>query len=296
MNERIQDWFDIEPLYELFLAPSALYFLLALILVFLARWVKTICSTINLNDELVKKDNKAVAVEMAGFTLAVMIVIASTFKSSPITADTVVWVDLGLSALWSVIAILLLLTSAWINDRFLLSKFDNRKELVNDRNIGTGAVIAGTYLGTALIASASLQGTTGGSFGLELLDTLVFFVIGQAAFILLGVLYQKSSGYDIHDEIEKDNAAAGVALGMTLLAMGWLLSAKIAGNDSLIALVAWAAISMFVLLFSRFLIDRFLLPGSSLDHEIQNDRNWGAALIEGGAVLGLALLLNASFL
>jgi hypothetical protein len=53
---------------------------------------------------------------------------------------------------------------------------------------------------------------------------------------------------------------------------------------------------MFVLLFSRFLIDRFLLPGSSLDHEIKNDRNWGAALIEGSAVLGLAQLLNASFL
>ncbi|MBG7607965.1 MAG: DUF350 domain-containing protein [Verrucomicrobia bacterium] len=296
MIERIQDWLDLQPLYDLFLAPSALYFVLALLLVFLARMIKSAIGSIDLNEELVHKDNKAVAVEMAGFTFAVMIVIASTFKSSPIATETVVWKDLGLSAAWSLIAIALVLVSAFINDRFLLSKFNNRKELVEDRNVGTGAVIAGTYLGTALIASASLQGTTGGSFGLELFDTLVFFIVGQAAFILLGLLYQKSAGYDIHEEIEKDNEAAGVALGMTLLAMGWLLSGKIAVSDSLIALVAWAVISMFVLLFSRFLIDRFLLPGSSLDHEIKNDRNWGAALIEGSAVLGLAQLLNASFL
>lgn len=296
MNDRIKDWLDLQPLYDLFLAPSALYFILALVLVFIARWLKSATGKIDLNAELVEKDNKAVAVEMAGFMLAVMIVIASTFRSSPMAADAVLWEDLAASALWSLIAIILLLVSAWINDRCLLRKFDNRKELVEDRNVGTAAVIAGTYLGTALIASASLQGTTGGSFWLEIIDTMVFFAIGQAAFIALGLLYQKACGYDIHEEIENDNEAAGVALGMTLLAMGWLLSGKIAGSDSLPALLAWAVVSMLVLLFSRFLIDRFLLPGSPLDHEIRNDRNWGAALVEGGAVIGLAQLLNASFL
>lgn len=295
MSERIQQWLSIEPLRDLLLSSSALYFTLALILVFCARRLRTMTSRFDLDAELTTRDNKALAVATAGYFLAVMIVIASTFRSSPAVDGTPVWTDLGLSALWSLIAMVLLLSSSWINDRFLLRHFDNRKELVTDQNVGTGAVVAGTYLGTALIVSASLQGTTGGSFWIELLDTLVFFIVGQLLFVALGALYQKASSYDIHKEIEDDSAAAGIAFGMNLLAMGAILSAEISHNDSLVALAAWGVIAALLLIFSRFLVDRFLLPGSPLDHEIATDRNWGAALIEGSVALGLAFIINASF-
>jgi len=295
MSERIQQWLSIEPLLDIFLSSSALYFVLALILVFLARRLKTLTSRIDLDAELTTRDNKALAVETAAYFLAVMIVIASTFRSSPAADGSPVWVDLGSSALWSLIAMILLLLSSWINDRFLLRHFDNKKELITDQNVGTGAVVAGTYLGTALIVSASLQGTTGGSFWIELLDTLVFFTVGQLAFVLLGALYQKASDYDIHKEIENDSAAAGIALGMNLLAMGVILAGEIAHSDSLVALAVWGVVSALLLLFGRFLVDRFLLPGSPLDHEIAKDRNWGAALIEGSVALGLAFTINASF-
>lgn len=296
MNERISDWLDPEPLRDLFLAPSALYFVLALLLVFLARWLKSRLGGIDLDRELTEHDNKAVAVETGGYLFAVMIVIASTFRSSPLDADTLVWIDLGLSAAWSVIAILLVLLSGVINDRLLLRSFNNRKELVDDRNVGTGAVLAGSSIGTALIVSASLQGSLDAGFLVDLLDTLVFFVVGQLAFILLGALYQNASTYDIHAQIEQDNAAAGVAFGMTLLALAVLLAGQIAASDSLVALITWAVVAMLVLLIGRFLIDRFLLPAASLDKEVERDRNWGAALIEGAGALGLAFILNAAFL
>jgi uncharacterized membrane protein YjfL (UPF0719 family) len=295
MSERIQQWLSTEPLIDLFLSSSALYFVLALILVFLARRLKSLASKVDLDAELTTRDNKALALETAGYFLAVMIVIGSTFRSSPAPEDMPIWTDLASSALWSVIAMLLLLLSSKINDRLLLRRFDNRKEILDDHNVGTGAVVAGTYIGTALIISASLQGTTGGGFWIELLDTLVFFTVGQLAFILLGALYQMASGYDIHKEIENDSAAAGIAFGMNLLAMGLILSAEIANSDSLVALVAWAVAGVLLLLFGRVLVDRFLLPGSPLDHEIAKDRNWGAALIEGGVALGLAFIINASF-
>jgi hypothetical protein len=42
-------------------------------------------------------------------------------------------------------------------------------------------------------------------------------------------------------------------------------------------------------------VDKFILPGSLLDEEISRDRNWGAALIEGTAAIGLALILTTLF-
>lgn len=295
MSERLHQWFSTEPLTDLLLSSSPLYFVLALVLVFVSRLLKSLSSRIDLDAELTTRDNKALALETAGYFLAVMIVIGSTFRSSPAPDDVPIWNDLLASALWSVIAILLLLLSSRINDRLLLRRFDNRTEIIDDRNVGTGAVVAGTYLGTAMIISASLQGTTGGGFGIELLDTLVFFGIGQLSFILLGALYQMVSRYDIHGEIEDDSAAAGIAFGMNLLAMGLILGAEIASSDSLVALAIWAVAGVLLLLFGRVLVDRFLLPGSPLDHEIAKDRNWGAALIEGAAALGLAFIINSSF-
>lgn len=296
MNERIQDWLEVEPLRDLILSTSALYFLLALVLLFVSRRIKSIGSGIDLDAELTTRDNKALSLETAGYFLGVIIVIAGTFRSSPPAEDASLWSDLGWSAVWSLIAMVLLIVSSWINDRVLLHRFNNKKELITDQNVGTGAVLAGTYVGTALIIAASMQGTTGGGFGLEILDMLVFFVVGQLAFILLGVVYQKASGYDIHEEIENDSAAAGIALGMNLLAMGVILASHIEWSDSLVSLAVWAVVSTLLLLIGRFIVDRFLLPGSSLDHEIAKDRNWGAALIEGSVSLGLAFVINSSFL
>ena len=37
------------------------------------------------------------------------------------------------------------------------------------------------------------------------------------------------------------------------------------------------------------LIDKLILPGDDLDKEIADDKNWGAALIEGAVAIGIAV-------
>jgi hypothetical protein len=49
----------------------------------------------------------------------------------------------------------------------------------------------------------------------------------------------------------------------------------------------------FFFVVGRYLIDKIILPNASLDAEISEDRNWGAALIEGCGAIGLALILTA---
>lgn len=294
MKEHLQVWLDTAPVIDIFTSPAILYFAAGLILVLLAKPIKGLTTRYDLTDELTKHDNKAVGVATAGFVFGVLSIVRGVMISDG-DPNATLWSDLISVAIWTVVSLSLLLCSAWINRNFLLNKFDVHKELITDRNVGTGAVLAGTYVGTALIISASISGTTGGGFGMEVLDTLVYFIIGQLGFILLGAVYQKGCGYDVHGEIERDNEGAGVAFGATLIALAILISGQIRRGDSLIALVTWIPVALLVLMAGRWLVDLVILPGARLHDEIARDRNWGVALIEGAAAIGIALLLDASY-
>lgn len=294
MNEHIEVWLDAEAVVEMFSNSSILYFAVGLVLVLLAKPIKGLTTRYNLSEELTQKDNKAVAVATAGYLLGVLTIIRGVIISDGEN-------DLGMLhtiidiTIWTVISLLLLLVSAWINRKFLLNRFDMHKELIGDANVGSGAVLAGTYIGTAMVIAASISGDTGGGLAMDVLDTLVFFVIGQLGFILLGVIYQRACGYDVHDEIEKNNEGAGVALGSTLIAMGILISGQIYRSDSLIALAVWIPVSLLILMASRWLLDLVILPNATLHEEISRDRNWGVAMLEGASAIGIALLLDSTF-
>ena len=177
----------------------------------------------------------------------------------------------------------------------LLYKFDNVKELVTDKNIGTGAVLWGSYIGSALIVRAAVYGETI-DWLTDILSTLLFFVIGQIGLIVFGWIYQLISRFDVHAEIEKDNVSAGVAFGLSLTAISIILSGYLINYNSLPGFLLWFVIGLIVLLASRYIVDKLLLPGALLDEEISNDQNWGAALLEGSIAIGIALLMVPAFL
>lgn len=294
MNEHLQAWLDSAPLGEIFTSSAFLYFAVGLAVVLLAKPIKGLTTRYRLSEELTGNDNKAVGVATAGYVFGVLTIIRGVLISGG-NSDHTIWQELLSIAVWTAISLALLLSSAWINRKHLLTRFNVHKELITDRNVGTGAVLAATYTGTAFIVSASISGTSGGGFAMEVLDTLLFFVIGQLGFILLGTVYQRTCGYDVHDEIERDNEAAGISFGATLVALAILISGQIRRSDSLVALAVWIPISLFVLLGSRWLVDLIILPGATLQDEIARDRNWGVSLVEGSAAIGVALLLDSSF-
>ncbi|MCF6311972.1 MAG: DUF350 domain-containing protein [Verrucomicrobiales bacterium] len=298
MKERIELWLDPEPLTQLIGSSSIIYFIVSLSILWLAKIIKSRLVSYQLNTELTTRDNKAVAVATAGYLLAVMIVIRGVLLSDS-ELDTSAYssqlIDVAMTLAWSLVAIVLLLISAVVNDKFLLHSFSNRKELIQDRNVGTGAVVAASYIGTALLISSAVKGASDASFAIELTDTVVYFIAGQAAFIIMGIFYQKLTSYDIHAQIEQNNAAAGVSFGMTLVAMALLLSGYLQNNDSLLGFAAWIPLSLILLFISRFAVDKIVLPQSDINEEIAKDQNWGVALLEGSVAIGIALILNASF-
>ncbi|MBK1855124.1 DUF350 domain-containing protein [Verrucomicrobiaceae bacterium 5K15] len=292
--------FDFSPLSDLADWRVAVYLIVAAVILWLAKLVNQACAGYSLNDQLTKEDNKAVAVSFAGFLLSLCLVIHGILTAPAslkvLEADENAWLlDLGSTAVWSGIACILLLVSRVFNDKVLFPKFSNKKELVTDRNIGMGAAQAGSYIATALVIRAVLGDEESGTFVAELGAALVWFAITQALLFVFCFIYQKCTRFDLHAEIERDNAAAGVALGGSLVAFGLLLGFFVKSYDSLIALAIWGVVSAFLLIITRVVMDKLLLSGAHLDDEIHQDQNWGAALIEVSTAVGVSLLIQGAF-
>jgi uncharacterized membrane protein YjfL (UPF0719 family) len=288
--EFLQEYLEVSNALDALNFRALGYLGVALLCLVIGKFINDLLTPYKLNSELADKDNKALAVSYTGYLVAQGIIILGVLLSP---GGAFVH-DMIMTAIWCIVGIILLNIARFLNDKLILGKFDNVKEIIKDRNVGTGAVQMGGYLGIAFIIKAIVQGESEGIVP-DLVGTLIFFVAAQVCFVVFGIVYQKVTSYDIHKEIENDNVAAGVSFGMSLMAIGLILSRSIEETNSLAALGVWFVNGLALIILSRFLVDKLILPGHKLDDEIQKDRNWGVALIEGGTALVIAFIINASF-
>jgi uncharacterized membrane protein YjfL (UPF0719 family) len=75
-----------------------------------------------------------------------------------------------------------------------------------------------------------------------------------------------------------------------------LLAGSILNSDSIPFFAIWAISGAIALAVSRFVLDKFILPGAKLDEEIHRDHNWGAALLIGSLFVVISFLIRSSFL
>ncbi len=276
------------------------YVVTAFILLLIAKVTLDVVTPYKLDDQLSAKDNPAVGLSLIGYYLGVCIVfIGATFgegaADAAIEAGEMPGMDyvreLGIDAAWALGGIVLLNISRLILDKVVLRRFSTRKEIVEDKNVGMGAVEFGTYVASALVVAGAISGEGG---GIE--TALAFWGLGQVAMIVFSFIYQALTPYDFHEQLEKDNVAAGVALGGNLIAMGVLMMAGVAGDfvgwQENLTRFGWLALAAVVLLaVGRFVIDGVLLPGADLKTEIAADRNVNAGFLEGGLLVGLASVI-----
>ena len=221
---------------------SIVYIVCAIGAVILSKYLKDFLTPYRLDEQLTDKDNPALGLATTGYFIGVMIIfLGATVGPSPYdfpaeeTSETAATettttetasgtpeipplgdlaAELGIDLAWAIGGMLLLNLSCLIVDKLVLYRFSTRKEIIEDRNAGTGAVEAGCLIASALVIAGSIHGEGG-------LDTaLVFFGLGQLVLVLFGVFYQFINSYDIHKEIEEDNVAAGVSLGLNMVAIG----------------------------------------------------------------------------
>lgn len=263
-------------------------FMVLFVVVFLiAKWALQLLSPYKMAEELTEKDNTALAVSYSGYFLAVtLIFIGSVIGPSDSLLQSVLEVSM-----YSGLGIVLLNISRLVNDRLILSTFDNNKEIITDQNAGTGAVQFGSYVASALIIAGSIHGQGG---GIE--TALAFFVLGQLALVIFTRIYNLVIPFNIHDEIEKDNVAAGVAFGGTLIALGIMLMNAASGDFvsweyNLLVFAEKCLIAFILLPIFRLVLDKLFISHADLNHEISHDKNLGAGFLEMSNSIGFAVLL-----
>ncbi len=289
MNNFINNLLDVSEIKFLVHSEAPVYLVIAVIILFIGKVVYDKTVPFDLNKELTTHDNKAVALSFAGYVFALLLIIIGVFTNET-TKEINLYQDILYTVSWGLAGIVLLNIARLCNDKVLLRKFSVNKELAQDRNIGTGAVEFGCLVGVGFILKAIVSGESD-SVLYDVLGTVLYSIIGQGVFFAFGALYQWITPYDLHAEIEKDNASAGIAFGFNLIAVGMLTGACISYSDSLLALCIWLALSMFMLVTVRYMVDKVMLPGCLLNKEISEDQNWGAAIIEGVILIGFSVLL-----
>ncbi|NKB24379.1 MAG: DUF350 domain-containing protein [Kiritimatiellae bacterium] len=256
-------------------------------LMLFSKMVNDWVTPFSVDDELTQKDNIAFSVSIGGYFVATTIV----YVGALVGPSKGLFQDVVTVGGYSILGILLLNGSRWINDKFILYKFSNVKEIITDRNVGTGAVQFASYIASGLIVAGAISGLGGG-----LVTALAFFLLGQFALILFTWMYNVITPFDVHTELEKDNVAAGVAFGGALISLGVILMKGASGD-----FVSWShnlktfgldALLIFILFpIVRLFFDKVIIPKSDLNREITHDQNLGAGILEALVMIGFSVIL-----
>ncbi|WP_339136564.1 MAG: DUF350 domain-containing protein [Candidatus Electrothrix sp. GW3-4] len=270
-----------------------LYIVLGIAVLALSKVIVNLMTPYKINKELVHSDNQALGVTLAGYYAGVVIVFLGAVigdSSRELDNLTDLVVEAGMDLGYAVLGIFVLNLCRKLVDLAILYRFSTVKEIITDRNIGTGAVEAGAMIATALMIAGAVQGT--GSF----LSTLVFFVLGLLLLILFSHFHAFLTPYDDHAEIEKDNVAAGAYLGFSLVALGIIVLKATAGDFiswgyNLSWFAGYAVIGFLGLAVLQKMILIIFLPGANIEEEISRDRNLNIAWIGGTMSVGIAALI-----
>jgi uncharacterized membrane protein YjfL (UPF0719 family) len=237
-----------------------------------------------LNVELVEKDNAALALALAGYYFGLVLAIGGTLIGPSVSIIE----DLYDLCIYGLLSIILLNASWYICDLLILYKFRIRDELLRDHNQGTGVVSAGVSIANGFIIFGAVQGKGG-----SIWTVLAFWAIGQVILIVAGLVYNLITPYNIHEEIEKDNVAAGalVAVGAVIGLAGE--SDFVSWAENIPDYLGYAVVGLVLLPLIRILTDKVLLPTVKLTDEIvgQEKPNVGAAYIEAFSYIAAAFII-----
>ena len=268
---------------------SFIFALVAVILMWFAKLYRDWRTPFDDNKEVVDNSNAAVGLRRAGLFLGSAIGISGAIVTET-SADPLL-TQIGLFAIDAVVVIVLLLVARFINDTIILSKIKN-DDAVKNGNVAVGFVEFGSYIATGLILYGVFSGEGG---GLEV--AVGFFALGQVALFLMIKVYQAITPFDVYEEINKGNAAAGLAVGGMLTALGVILEATVTGAftgwaESLADFGIFTVFGIILLVIFRWIIDMLFLPKTRLADEIQRDQNVAAIAVAQGALIGVAVIIS----
>ena len=286
---------------------SFIYILVAFVLFWIAKLAySSVYRRVDLNAELFTRDNQALAISTVGYYFGILIAFGGAIsgESQGLSTDIVTIGIYGLSA------IALMLLASFMCEKILLPSFNNTKEVVEDRNLGVGFVEAGVYIANGLIILRATEGDTAGAdptastlaaVASGMLVMLVFWLLAQVVLVIAGRLYEMVTSYNFLEELERDNAAVGLAFAGALIGIGNIISVAIGGDftgwtESLTLFAVDVSFGFVMLFVVHKVTDILLAPGVKLaDEQTQEHPNIGAGLLEAFGYVGASVLIVWTF-
>lgn len=268
------------------------YIAACLVLIVIAKFTLGIFMRgINIDHELVEKDNFAFSIAHVGYYVGLLISLGGVLSGS---GSSNFWEDVGLTLAYGGISILLMNFSAVLNNKIIFAKYNIRKEIVDQENVGTGIIEGANFVATGFII-----------FGAMRMDidepwlTIVYWAISQIIFFVISQVYDWITPYNVHHEIEKGNSAVAIGYAGALIAFGILLEHGIAASHTTVlestAYMGIDVLAGIILLpVLRIVTDKILLPKRRLTDELVNQEkpNHGVAFIEAFSYITGALLFT----
>jgi len=239
-------------------------------------------------DHLIEEENNlALAFRQSGIYIG----LAIAMFGAVIGPDQGFFKDVLELGAYGILSAILLTASLEISNRVVLPRINNN-DAVKKNNIAVGLVEFGGCIATGLIALGALSGT--GPF----LSTIVFFLMGQTALLIMVALYEYITPFVIIKEVEKNNIAAGVLLASMQIALSFIIYRSIEGDFvswevDMITFVksAVSGILLIAILFSKP-IDKLFLPNTTVAIEIERDKNAAALLVVSSVKVALAIIIS----
>jgi uncharacterized membrane protein YjfL (UPF0719 family) len=234
-------------------------------------------------NEMLFRDNPALALRYALFAIAVVFAVLGIFDRTQ--GDSGAW----FFTQQALIAVILIYLSRYLNDWLILYHFSNNREVVQEKNVAVALIEGATYMASAYVIAGAFYDWQNG-----LAIAIVWFLIGQALLIVMAALY-RAVDRDIDAALDQQNLAAAISLGGFLLSAGMVCGAVVSGpsegwrHDMLIVgayLLAW----ILLMLAAHWLSDLMRFHSTRLRDEVMEQRNIAAALFK--AVIFLALTLG----
>lgn len=264
-------------------------------LLFISRFINQLIFRVSMTDALIGRDNQAMGIQIAGYLFGVILVIATVVSgpSHGSLGTDIMWV-----AVYGIGGNILLAAMALVGLRLIASS--SCLAQIRDGNAAAGTVAAGCFISSSLVLAGSLTGDGTGPF----LPSLVFFLIGQCSLLAITFVFRLLTDYDDTTQIKDGNVAAALSYAGLAIAIGIIVRHSLIGDfvdyqsgllsfgKALILVVALYPVRQW-LVQGMLLGANYRLYGGTLDTEIGQHRNLGAAAIEGTTYIATALLTTA---
>lgn len=280
-----------------FFPKGLVYVALGVAILFLAKLARDLVTHHPIDREVVEKGNLAEALRLAGYLLGVILVFlgavyqpfALTISDGGLGFNREFGIDLLRVSLYSLAGVVALNLVRLLLDKAVLYQFKVEQEIIEEQNVGTGAAEFGMNVAAGLLIAGAISG------GGEWYTALAFFGLGLVVLVLFALFYELTTSFNIHDEIEKNNPAVGVAFGGNLIAIGLVNLKALFGDfvgwqEGITDFAVFAVIGFILLYALRLLVDLILLPHTKVAAQLTAG-NVGVALVESGVVISSALIL-----